>query len=326
MIPLSVLDLVSIREGFAAADALAESAACAKAAEDAGYKRYWTAEHHGMDGLVGGAVSVVLAHLGHATRSIRLGAGGVMLPNHNPLVIAEQFGTLNAMFPGRVDLGLGRAPGADMRVANALRKDVARAAEFFPQDVVELQAYFAQSQQVPIRTSVAEGAPVDMWILGSSLFGAQLAALLGLPYAFASHFAPALLDRALATYREHFKPSQWLEKPHAMVAMTVLAADSDAEAQYLASSMEQSFVAFRSGGPTRLRPPVEGYRDTLYPQALAVLDAMRAVRAVGGPETIRREIGAFVERTGADELILGGSIYDQAARHRSLAIVAEAMS
>jgi luciferase family oxidoreductase group 1 len=326
MIPLSVLDLVSIREGFTAADALAETAATAKAAEDAGYARYWTAEHHGMDGLVGGAVSVVLAHVGHATKTIRLGAGGVMLPNHNPLVIAEQFGTLNAMFPGRVDLGLGRAPGADMRVANALRKDVARAAEFFPQDVVELQAYFAQDQHLPIRTSVAEGAPVDMWILGSSLFGAQLAALLGLPYAFASHFAPGLLDQALRTYRDHFKPSDALDKPHAMVAMTVLAADTDEEATFLASSMEQSFVAFRTGGPTRLRPPVEGYRETLHPHELATLDAMRAVRAVGGPETIRREIANFIERTGADELILGGSLYDQAARHRSLAIVAEALA
>ena len=326
MIPLSVLDLVSIREGFTPADALAETAATARAAEDAGYKRYWTAEHHGMDGLVGGAVSVVLAHIGHATSRIRIGAGGIMLPNHNPLAIAEQFGTLNALFPGRVDLGLGRAPGADMRVANALRKDVARAAEYFPQDVVELQAYFAQEQKLPIRTSVAEGAPIDMWILGSSLFGAQLAALLGLPYAFASHFAPALLDKALATYRENFKPSDVLDKPHAMVAMTVLAADSDEEAQFLASSMEQSFVAFRTGGPTRLRPPVEGYRETLYPHELATVDAMRSVRAVGGPETIRREIAAFVERTGADELILGGSIYDQQARHRSLHLVAEALA
>jgi luciferase family oxidoreductase group 1 len=326
MIPLSVLDLVSIREGFSPADALAETAATAKAAEDAGYARYWTAEHHGMDGLVGGAVSVVLAHIGHATSRIRIGAGGIMLPNHNPLVIAEQFGTLNALFPGRVDLGLGRAPGADMRVANALRKDVARAAEYFPQDVIELQSYFAGEPNVPIRTSVAQGAPIDMWILGSSLFGAQLAALLGLPYAFASHFAPTLLDRALATYRENFKPSETLDKPHAMVAMTVLAADTDEEAQFLASSMEQSFVAFRTGGPTRLRPPVEGYRESLHPHELATLDAMRAVRAVGGPNTIRREIHAFIERTGADELILGGSIYDQAARHRSLRLVAQALA
>lgn len=326
MIPLSVLDLVSIREGFAPADALAETAACARAAEDAGYARYWTAEHHGMDGLVGGAVAVVLAHIGHATSKIRIGSGGIMLPNHNPLVIAEQFGTLDALFPGRIDLGLGRAPGADMRVANALRKDVARAAEFFPQDVVELQSYFSDETQVPIRTSVAAGARIDMWILGSSLFGAQLAALLGLPYAFASHFAPTLLDQALRTYRENFKPSAVLEKPHAMVAMTVLAADSDEEAQYLASSMEQSFVAFRTGGPTRLKPPVERYRESLLPHELATIDAMRSVRAVGGPDTIRREIAAFIERTDADELILGGSIYDQAARHRSLHLVAEALA
>lgn len=329
MIPLSVLDLVSMREGGTAGDALRETAAAAKAAEDAGYKRYWTAEHHGMGGLVGGAVSVVLAHIGHATSKIRLGSGGVMLPNHNPLVIAEQFGTLNAMFPGRIDLGLGRAPGADSRIANALRKNIHQAAEHFPQDVLELRAYFGDQDELPIKASVAQGAPVEMWMLGSSLFGAHLAGLLGMPYAFASHFAPALLDRALATYRENFRPSEWLDKPHAMVAMTVLAADGDEEAAYLASTMDQSFVAFRSGrvdGGTGLKPPVEGYRETLYPHELAVLDQMRAVRAVGGPETIRREVTAFIERTGADELIIGGSVYDQGARHKSLALAMEILA
>jgi luciferase family oxidoreductase group 1 len=327
MIPLSVLDLVSVREGFTPGDALAETAAAAKAAEEAGYHRYWTAEHHGMGGLVGGAVSVVLAHIGHATSKIRIGSGGIMLPNHNPLVIAEQFGTLDALFPGRIDLGLGRAPGADMRIANALRKDVARASEYFPQDVVELQGYFADAASQPFPAAGAAGARIEMWMLGSSLFGAQLAALLGLPYAFASHFAPTLLDQALRTYRENFKPSAVLDRPHAMVAMTVLAADSDEEAEYLASSMEQSFVAFRSGGGgLGLKPPVEGYRQSLHPHEIALLDGTRSVRAVGGPETIRREIGAFIERTGADELILGGSFYDQAARHRSLRLVAEALS
>lgn len=329
MIPLSVLDLVSMREGGTAADALRETAAAAKAAEDAGYKRYWTAEHHGMGGLVGGAVSVVLAHIGHATSKIRIGSGGVMLPNHNPLVIAEQFGTLNAMFPGRIDLGLGRAPGADSRIAHALRKDIHQAAEHFPQDVIELRAYFGDQAELPFKAPVAKNAPIEMWMLGSSLFGAHLAGLLGLPYAFASHFAPALLDRALVTYRENFRPSETLAEPHVMVAMTVLAADTDEEADYLATSMDQSTIAFRSGnvsGGTGLKPPVEGYRETLYPHELAMLEQMRAVRAVGGPETIRREVTAFIERTGANELIIGGSVYDQDARHKSLALTMEALA
>ncbi|MBV1917678.1 MAG: LLM class flavin-dependent oxidoreductase [Sphingomonadaceae bacterium] len=325
MIPLSVLDLVSVCDGGTPADALAETAAAAKVAEDVGYKRYWTAEHHGMEGLVGGAVSVVLAHIGHATSKIRIGAGGVMLPNHNPLVIAEQFGTLNAMFPGRIDLGLGRAPGADSRIAHALRKDLMRAADQFPQDVVELQAYFAGDSALPIKAGVAAGADVDMWILGSSLFGAQLAAHLGLPYAFASHFAPALLDGALRMYRDTFRPSAVLAKPHVMLGMTVLAAETDEEANFLSTSMDQSFVAYRTGRSSGLKPPVAGFRDTLAPGDVAMLDQMRAVRAVGGPETIRREITQFIERTGADELMVAGSVYDQAARHRSLAITMEAL-
>ena len=329
MIPLSVLDLVSVREGGTPHDALRETAAAAKTAEDAGYKRYWTAEHHGMGGLVGAAVSVVLAHIGNATSTIRIGSGGIMLPNHNPLVIAEQFGTLDALFPGRIDLGLGRAPGADSRIANALRKNIHQAAEHFPQDVLELRDYFGDQNELPFKAGVAANRPIEMWMLGSSLFGAQLAALLGLPYAFASHFAPALLDRALDTYREHFRPSETLAQPHIMAAMTVLAADSDEEAHYLATSMDQSFVAFRSGatsGSTGLKPPVEGYRDTLYPQELAMLEQMRAVRAVGSPETIRREVTTFVERTGANELIVAGSVYDQAARHKSLALTAQALA
>lgn len=325
MIPLSVLDLVPIREGADIAQALAETAALAKAAEEAGYKRFWTAEHHGADGLAGAAVSVVLAHIGHATSTIRIGAGGIMLPNHNPLVIAEQFGTLDALFPGRIDLGLGRAPGADSRIAYALRKDLMQAAENFPRDVVELQARFAGDPQVPIRATPGAGANVEMWILGSSLFGAQLAAHLGLPYAFASHFAPALLDKALAAYRDNFRASEVLDKPHAMVAMTVIAAETDEEAMLLGTSLDQSFVDFRTGKSARLRPPVPGFRDTLPPDALAMLRQMRAVSAIGGPETVREEIGKFVERTQADELIVTGSIYDQDARHRSLALTMDAL-
>ncbi len=324
-VPLSVLDLVPIREGFGVSQALEDTAALAKAAEEAGYKRFWTAEHHGADGLAGGAVSVVLAHIGHATSTIRIGAGGIMLPNHNPLVIAEQFGTLDALFPGRVDLGLGRAPGADRRIGQALRKDLMSAANDFPQDVVELQARFAGDPRLPIKATPGAGAAVEMWILGSSLFGAQLAAHLGLPYAFASHFAPAQLDQAIKVYRENFQPSHALDKPHVMAAMTVIAAETDEEAAFLGSSLDQSFVDFRLGRSSGLRPPVAGFRDTLPPDTLAMLRQMRAVSAIGGPDTVRRDIGLFLDRTGADELIVTGSVYDQEARKRSLRLTMEAL-
>ena len=325
MIPLSVLDLVPVREGGTTSQALAESASLARAAEEAGYKRYWVAEHHGMEGLAGGATSVVLAHIGHATTSIRIGAGGIMLPNHNPYVIAEQFGTLDALFPGRVDLGLGRAPGADSRIAQALRKDLMRAAETFPNDVVELQARFAGTPPMQIAAGPALGAAVEMWILGSSLYGAQLAAQLGLPYAFASHFAPGQLDQALQVYRDTFRPSEVLDKPHVMTAMSVIAAETDAEAALLATSMEQSFVAFRTGGSGRLKPPVAGYRETMPPEAVAMMQNMRAVSAIGGPATVREGIMRFLERTQADELIIAGSIWDPEARCRSLELTMEAL-
>ncbi len=325
MIPLSVLDLVPVREGGTTSQALAESASLAQAAEAAGYKRYWVAEHHGMEGLAGGATSVVLAHIGHATSTIRIGAGGIMLPNHNPYVIAEQFGTLDALFPGRVDLGLGRAPGADSRIAQALRKDLMRAAESFPSDVVELQARFAGTPPLPIAAGPALGAKVEMWILGSSLYGAQLAAHLGLPYAFASHFAPGQLDQALQVYRDTFRPSEVLDKPHVMTAMSVIAAETDEEAALLATSMEQSFVAFRTGGSGRLKPPVPGYRETMPPEAVAMMQNMRAVSAIGGPATVREGILRFLERTQADELITAGSIWDPEARCRSLALTMAAI-
>ena len=265
MIPLSVLDLVPIREGGGVAEALAASAQYAQAAEAAGYKRFWVAEHHATEGVAGGATSVVLAHIGHATRSIRIGSGGIMLPNHNPFVIAEQFGTLDALFPGRVDLGLGRAPGAGGRIGQALRKNLHQAAEYFPQDVVELRALLTGDIELPIAAVPGRGANVEIWMLGSSLFGAQLAAKLGLPYAFASHFAPDHLDEALAIYRRDFEPSPALERPHAMAAMSVIAAESDAEAELLASSQDQSFVRLRSGDPGRLAPPVPDYRATPSP-------------------------------------------------------------
>ena len=325
MINLSVLDLVTVRENGTAREALADTAALAQVAEAAGYNRFWVAEHHAMDGVAGGATSVVLAHVGAATSTILIGAGGIMLPNHNPFVIAEQFGTLDALYPGRIDLGLGRAPGADMRIAQALRRDLARASEFFPQDVVELRALFTGEPELPIRATPGLGAQVQMWILGSSLFGAQLAAALGLPYAFASHFAPDYLDQALELYRKQFRPSAALDQPHVMAAMTVIAADSDEEAALLGTSMDQSFVALRSGHPGRLKPPLAGYRQTLPPSQLAMLEHMRQASAVGSPVTVARELAKFVERTHADEIIVSGATYDPAARRRSLELTMEAL-
>lgn len=326
MIPLSVLDLVPVREGGSVAEAMAEAPKLAKAAEDAGYARYWIAEHHGMAGIAGGATAVVLAHAGNATSRIRIGAGGIMLPNHNPFVIAEQFGALDAMFPGRVDLGLGRAPGADSRVAQMLHKDIGQASQYFPQDVVELAAIFAGDPRLPLQATPGAGAAVEMWVLGSSLFGASLAAQLGLPYAFASHFAPDQLDAALKLYRERFQPSERLARPHAMAGMNVLCAETDAEAQFLASSMEQSFVALRTGTPGRLKAPVEGYRESLPPHVLAGLEHTRQVSAIGSRETVRAAIAAFVERTGVDELIVAGATFEPAARRRSLALTMEAVA
>lgn len=321
---LSVLDLVSVVEGGTVRDALDNAAAAAKVAEDCGYGRYWVAEHHGMEGIASAAVSVALAHIGHATSTIRIGSGGIMLPNHSPLVIAEQFGTLDALFPGRIDLGLGRAPGADQRIVQALRKDTNRAAENFPQDVVELQAQFAGDPRVPLQATPGKGAKPQIWILGSSLFGAQLAAMLGLPYAFASHFAPDHLDAALKMYRDRFEPSETLAAPYCAAAINVVAAETDEEAQLLASSMEQSFVALRTGNPGKLKPPVPNYRDTLPGPARAMIEHVRQVSATGSVSTVRKGLAAFAERTGADELVVSASIFDQRARMLSLRLAMEA--
>jgi len=326
MIPLSVLDLVPIREGGDAHTALTEAAELAKAAEQAGYKRFWVAEHHATPGIAGGATSVVLAHIGHATSTIRIGSGGIMLPNHNPFVIAEQFGTLDALFPGRIDLGVGRAPGAGGRIAQALRKDLYQAAEYFPQDVVELRALLTGDVDLPIAATPGLGSNIEMWMLGSSLFGAQLAARLGMAYAFASHFAPDHLDAALQAYRTQFRPSEHLDRPHAMAAMTVICGESDAEAETLASSQDQSFVRLRTGEPGKLPPPVPGYRETLPLSAQAMLERLGVARAVGAPDTVRAKIGRFAERTGADEIIVSGATYDPAARRRSLALTMDALT
>ena len=326
MIPLSVLDLVSVREGGTVAEALATTARLATVAEAEGYRRFWVAEHHAMPGIAGGATAVVLAHVGHATSTIRIGSGGIMLPNHNPFVIAEQFGTLDALFPGRVDLGLGRAPGASGIIARALRKDLHQAASSFPQDVAELQALLTGDPPLPIVATPGLGAQVQLWMLGSSLFGAQLAARMGLPYAFASHFAPDHLDAALSAYREQFRPSEALEQPHVMAAMTVIAAETDREAEFIASSQDQSFVRLRSGDPGQLPPPIADYRAGLPVSAQAMLEHLSVARAVGSPAMVRERIGRFVERTRADEIIVSGATFDPEARHRSLQLTAEALA
>jgi len=320
-----MLDLVPIRQGGTPAQALAAAADLAAHAEREGYHRYWVAEHHGMAGIASAATAVVIGHVAAATRTIRVGAGGIMLPNHAPLTIAEQFGTLDALHPGRIDLGLGRAPGSDQIVARALRRTLESDPNAFPQDVVELQGYFADDGRTGIRAVPGAGAKVDLWILGSSLFGAQLAAMLGLPYAFASHFAPAALDQALEAYRRNFRPSAVLDRPYAAAAFNVLAADSDDEARLLASSTEQMFVAIRTGKSIELPPPVAGYRTTIGAQGNAILDHVLECSAIGGPETVQRGLAAFIERTQVDEVIVTGAMFDPAARKRSATIAAEAM-
>lgn len=325
MTRFSILDLVPIREGGTLEEAYAATAELAQAAEATGCERFWIAEHHAMEGIGGGATSVVIGHVGNATSTIRIGAGGIMLPNHNPFVIAEQFGTLAALFPGRVDLGLGRAPGAGPELQRALRKDLHRAAELFPHDVAELRAMLAGDPELPIRATPGFGAQVEMWMLGSSLFGAQLAARLGLPYAFASHFAPTHLDAALELYRRDFQPSEALDRPHVMAAMTVFVAETEDEARLVASSQEQSFVRLRTGNPGKLPPPVAGYRDSLPPQARAILEHIGEASAIGTPEQARARIEAFVARTGADEIMLSGATYDPAARVRTLELLEQAM-
>jgi luciferase family oxidoreductase group 1 len=325
VIPLSVLDLVPVREGSGVGEALREAGELARTAEEAGYKRFWVAEHHATEGVAGGAVSVVLAHIGHCTSTIRIGAGGIMLPNHNPFVIAEQFGALEGLFPDRVDLGLGRAPGAAPILGQALRKDLHRAAEYFPQDVVELRALLTGDLELPIRATPGYGANVELWMLGSSLFGAQLAARLGLPYAFASHFAPDHLDAALAAYRSQFQPTAMLERPHAMAAMTVICGETDEEAELLASSQDQAFVRLRTGDPGKLPTPVPGYRKGLPESSRAMLERLSVARAVGSPETVAGKIAAFAEQTAADEIIVSGATFDPAARCRSLQLTAGAL-
>ena len=323
MTAYGILDLVPVVEGSTVSIALANAADLAAHAESLGFTRYWVAEHHGMKGIASAATSVVIGHIAAATKTIRVGSGGIMLPNHSPLVIAEQFGTLDVLYPGRIDLGLGRAPGSDQRVAAAIRRTLDSDPNAFPRDVMELQSYFADDGRTGIVATPGAGADVQLYILGSSLYGAQVAAALGLPFAFASHFAPAALDEALHVYRSGFRPSAVLDAPYAMAAMNVIAAETDAEAQFLASSLQQSFVALRTGNPRQMPPPLEGYLHTLPPNAIAALQDVLSCSAIGSAETVRADIAAFVERTGVDEVIVACSVFDHNLRKASLVLTAE---
>jgi luciferase family oxidoreductase group 1 len=323
MVRLSVLDLSPVTEGSDVSQSLKNTLDLARHAERLGYRRFWLAEHHNMPGIASAATSVVIGHVAAGTSTIRVGAGGIMLPNHAPLVIAEQFGTLAALHPGRIDLGLGRAPGTDMATARALRRHL-EGADNFPQDVVELLGWFkpaAEAQRV--RAVPGEGQDVQVWILGSSTYGAQLAAMLGLPYSFASHFAPADLEAALAIYRERFQPSEYLAEPYAMPALSVYAAPTDEEARLLFTSQQQAFVNLRTGRPGKLPPPVENYEQMLDPAARAMLAHALAAAVVGSPETVKRGIEAFARRTNANELMVTSHIFDHAARVRSFEILAD---
>ena len=320
MAPLSILDLSPVVEGGDAAQALRCSLDLARHAERWGYKRFWVAEHHGMPGVASAATSVVIGHIAGGTSSIRVGAGGIMLPNHSPLVIAEQFGTLESLYPGRIDLGLGRAPGTDPITAQALRRNLSGDVDEFPNDVIELIEYFQPPQPGRVLAVPGAGLNVPVWILGSSLYGARLAAALGLPYAFASHFAPAQLLRALELYRAEFRPSRHLATPYTMVGVTVIAADADDEAAFLATSLEQAVVNLRRGRPGRLPPPRAGL--SWGPIERDILDDFLACSAIGSPQTVRRRLGEIADRTRPDELIVASQIFDHRARLRSYAILA----
>ena len=325
MIPLSVLDLSPITEGSDAAQSFRNTLDLAQHAETLGFNRYWLAEHHGMPGIASAATAILIAHVAGGTQTIRVGAGGIMLPNHSPLVIAEQFGTLESLYPGRIDLGLGRAPGSDQITARALRRNLSSEADEFPRDVVELMDFMSDQPRQSVRAVPGTGLKVPVWILGSSLFGAQLAAMLGLPYAFASHFAPAQMMQAVELYRTTFKPSAQLAKPYVMLGFNVFAADSDEQAHILATSMQQAFVNLRSGRPAKLPPPKPGYAEQVGPAERALLDSVLSCTAIGAPAAIRKGLHDFIARTGADELMITSQMFDHAARKRSYELTAGAI-
>lgn len=323
-VPFSILDLAPIREGGSASQAFRNSLDLARRAEAWGYQRYWVAEHHNIPGIASAATSVVIGHIAGGTTTIRVGSGGIMLPNHAPLVIAEQFGTLEALYPGRIDLGLGRAPGGDQRTAYALRRKSGGSGDTFPEDLLELRSYFRPAAPgQAVRAIPGEGLDVPIWLLGSSDFSARLAAELGLPFAFASHFAPDYLDAALALYRRHFKPSESLEAPRVMVGVNLFAAETDDEARRLFTSLQQAFLNLIRGRPGPLPAPVDDIDELWSSAERAHIARMTRVSAVGSPEAVRRELEAIVAATEADELILTGQIFDHQARVRSFGIAAE---
>ena len=322
MVPVSVLDLCPIVQGGDAAAALRNTVDLARHAEEWGYRRYWLAEHHNMPGIASAATAVVIGHVAGATKSIRVGAGGVMLPNHSPLIIAEQFGTLAALYPGRIDLGVGRAPGTDQRTIYALRRNLTGDVDAFPQDVLELISYLGPlSPGQPVRAIPGAGSEVPVWILGSSIYGAQLAAALGLPYAFASHFAPEHLERAIALYRERFRPSPYMSKPYVMLGIGIFAADSDAEARRLFTSQQQAVINLRSGRPGELPPPIDDIAPILDARGTAILQSVLACAIVGSPATVKHGLEAFIARHRPDEIMVTAQIFDHVARLRSYALL-----
>ena len=322
-IPLSILDLAPIRRGETANDSFRASVKLAQRAEQLGYRRVWYAEHHNIASIASSATSVLIAHVAANTAEIRLGAGGIMLPNHSPLTIAEQFGTLESLHPGRIDLGLGRAPGSDQSTMRALRRNGA-SAERFPEDVLELQGYLGAETLIPgVEATPGKGTNVPLYILGSSMFGAALAATLGLPYAFASHFAPADMEAALNIYRSQFKPSEHLAKPHVMLGLNVVAAETDAEAMRLFTSLQQAFINLRTGNPGPLPPPVDDIEALIDPSAHFLLQQTLSRSVVGSPATVKAGLEAFIARTQADEIMVTAQIFDHAARVRSFEITAE---
>jgi len=324
MIAISVLDLSPITQGSDAATALAHSLDLARHAERLGYRRFWVAEHHNMPGIASAATPIVIAHVAAGTQSIRVGAGGVMLPNHAPLIVAEQFGTLESLFPGRIDLGLGRAPGTDQRTAHALRRTLASDPDAFPHDVLELMSYFQPEDGQAVRAVPGAGLSVPIYILGSSLFGAQVAAALGLPFAFASHFAATMMMPAVEIYRERFRPSPQLEQPYVILGVNIVAAESDADARFLGSSGRQAFTSLRAGTPIQLPPPSREWEKEVVPFDPARLEGAPSISIVGSADTVRDGLRAFVERMTPDEVIVVSHIYDHAARLRSYEIVAAA--
>ena len=326
-VPLSILDLAMINEGSGAGESFKNSVDLAQHAEDWGFNRYWLAEHHNMPGVASSATSIIIGHIAQMTKDIRVGSGGVMLPNHAPLVIAEQFGTLDAMYPGRIDLGLGRAPGSDQATAHALRRTLNSGGEDFPQQLQELRAYFAGNPTDRVRAFPGAGQNVPIWLLGSSGFSAQLSAQLGLPFSFASHFAPQYMMQALQLYHQNFRPSKDLEKPHAMMGVNLIAADTDEKAEYLATSMQQQFLNIRQGKMAQFSPPIEDVNAVWSPyeqEAVAQQSEAPSI-IIGGPETVKRKLEEFINMTKADELIISSGLFHHEDRLRSYEILSEIM-